>query len=189
MRDGGRVEALGEALEQRIAGGMAVGVVVLLEAVEVEDREQQLVLGLLGDRAGEIVGHRATVAEAGQLVGARLVDRDPEERLLLAHHALDGGASRDRAQVEERDRDDEDRGRDGARLGIAGGAEHDEGDAGGDGDERHEDGQESNAAPGHEPALVRLRDGAPARATGSAPETNSSIGIGGRSGGNLVNTK
>ena len=72
------LEASAQLPEQLIAGGMAKGVVDLLEAVEVDEHEGQAPLGsvgvpLLGQDGVEQLEQRAAVAQAGQLVGDRLL--------------------------------------------------------------------------------------------------------------------
>ena len=63
--DGGG-EAAPERREQGVAGGMAVGVVVVLEAVEIEQRERRR------PRPRQVAHEPAAVAEARQVVGQRL---------------------------------------------------------------------------------------------------------------------
>ena len=64
------LECLAQAREQRVAGKVAEGVVVVLEAVEVEEQEHRRVGW--ADRAGAEVGHElATVGQAGQAVARR----------------------------------------------------------------------------------------------------------------------
>ena len=65
--------AVGEAREQRVAGRVAERVVVDLEAVEVEDREQpRLGVAPVRKRAIEVGDEPAAVAEPGQGVGDRV---------------------------------------------------------------------------------------------------------------------
>ena len=63
-RAGDGVSARREALQQRVAGGVAEGVVVLLEAVEVEERERVRRAG--GEGVIEVL-HRARAGSAGSV--------------------------------------------------------------------------------------------------------------------------
>ena len=102
-------EVAAEADEQRVAGGVAEGVVVVLEAVEVEQDEHERVgvVGL-GQHALEVAGQRAAVAEPGQRVRHRLVARRAQDRDVVAegqhqprHHRDEReGGQRDRERVE-----------------------------------------------------------------------------------------
>ena len=66
----GRREPGAELREERIAGGMPVGVVIGLEAIEVEHRQgRRRVIRALADRALEVAEEAAPVPEAGQVVG------------------------------------------------------------------------------------------------------------------------
>ena len=67
------LELAGEADEQRVAGGVAEDVVVVLEAVEVEQRDRALDVGV--EAVLEVAHQAAAVAEAGQRVGQRLAGR------------------------------------------------------------------------------------------------------------------
>ena len=64
---GGSSELCGQAAEKRISCRVPVRVVVLLEAVQVED-DQQVLLAVLGQRedARELHGQLPAVAEPGQ---------------------------------------------------------------------------------------------------------------------------
>ena len=87
----GSCEALAEAREQRIAGDMAEGVVVLLEAVEVEEaKERRLIFACRLAHPGQVLHQRAPVAQACERVSQQ-----------LAPHAAAGEHERD-------DRGDED---------------------------------------------------------------------------------
>ena len=92
-------EAAAEALEQHVAGDVAEGVVVGLEAVEVVEREH------LRDAAGrgvlEVERERAAVAEAGERVGRRLALaalQHPQVRAEREHEARDADEQRRRRQ-------------------------------------------------------------------------------------------
>ena len=89
--------------EQRVAGGVAEGVVVVLEAVEVEEHEHDRarVVGL-GQQRGELARQRAAVAEAGQRVGQRLVARGAQHRDVLAERQHQPRHHRDQRQRGER---------------------------------------------------------------------------------------
>ena len=65
-----RGDARGGRLEQLVAGGMAVQVVDLLEAVEVDDHDRQLPVARLhgGDAVLQMVLERGAVGQAGQRV-------------------------------------------------------------------------------------------------------------------------
>ena len=66
-----RRELAAEPPQQRVAGGMAEGVVVALEAVQIGERQREALV-----RVGavlELLEQRAPVRKAGQLVGARLL--------------------------------------------------------------------------------------------------------------------
>ena len=65
-----RGDARGGRLEQLVAGGVAVQVVDLLEAVEVDDHDRQLAVARLhgGDAVLEVVLERGAVGQAGQRV-------------------------------------------------------------------------------------------------------------------------
>ena len=65
-----RGDARGGRLEQLVAGGMAVQVVDLLEAVEVDDHHRQLPVARLhgGDAVFQMVLERGAVGQAGQRV-------------------------------------------------------------------------------------------------------------------------
>ncbi len=70
----GGPQALAEAGEKRVARWMAERVVVLLEAVEVEEREHDAALAAgVHQRRIEIVDQRAAVGKPGQRVGAGLL--------------------------------------------------------------------------------------------------------------------
>jgi hypothetical protein len=80
---------------------VAEGVVVLLEAVEVEDREQQLLLRWrIGDRSRQVACEGTPVAETRQGIRSGLHAADPEQAFVLARQALDGLTSADRTEVE-----------------------------------------------------------------------------------------
>ena len=88
-----------EPVQQRVAGRVAEGVVVGLEAVEVEEREQHGPLGRgVGGQPLEVGEQRAPVAEAGQGVGRGLDLARAERAQVLAegqreaqHGGRDGG--------------------------------------------------------------------------------------------------
>ena len=89
------VELLAEAREQRIAGGMAEGIVVVLEAVQVEHGEDMRRL-LLEGRC-EVVEQLPAIPQTGEGIGASLVAGAGEhvhvlrERHREAHeHGQDG---------------------------------------------------------------------------------------------------
>ena len=63
---------------------MAERVVVVLEAVEVEEDQRVRTAGRGG--ALEVVDERAAVGELGQLVGERLVAGGPQEPEVLGEH-------------------------------------------------------------------------------------------------------
>ena len=65
------VERLPEAREERVAGEMAEGVVVALEAVEVEEQEHGGVRGPAGRATLEVDHEPAPVGQAGQAVAGR----------------------------------------------------------------------------------------------------------------------
>ena len=67
-----RLELRGEPLQQGVAGRMAEGVVVLLEAVEIEEDEDAVLLGVESDCL-EIVCELAPVAEPGERIVHRLM--------------------------------------------------------------------------------------------------------------------
>ena len=94
-------ERRAEAQQQRVAGEVAEGVVVVLEAVEVEHRQHDRRLGGGGpDPPLEVGEQLAAVAQAGQRVGGRV-------RLELAA----GGAQRDAGEGDHQQRDHEHRDR------------------------------------------------------------------------------
>ena len=102
-RDGGG-EIGAEALQQRVAGGVAEGVVVLLEAVEVEEREaapvggRRLVGGVL-----EVAHQGAAVGQAGEAVGERLVAaRAQQVEVLAEEHAAAGAGDEQRGGGQQR---------------------------------------------------------------------------------------
>ena len=98
----GRREAFAKAGQQCVAGQVAERVVVLLEAIEVEQREdQRLPVGGLRERGREVVDQRATVGEAGQRVMERLLATERQERRVLDDEALGQAAGTRRAPVEE----------------------------------------------------------------------------------------
>ena len=81
---GRRLQALGQADEQRVAGRVAEAVVVLLEAVEVEEREQlRPLVAHDGHRVVEVGDERAAVAQAGEGVGERLHAAGGQQALVL----------------------------------------------------------------------------------------------------------
>ena len=102
-----------QALEQGIAGRMPEAVVVVLEAVEVEEHQDQRV-GVIGrrDPARKGVGERAAVPEPGERVRQRLAAGLPDHRdvgLEREQQAGHDGDERERGQrdgerVERRDR-------------------------------------------------------------------------------------
>ena len=65
-----RLEAGGHLLQERVAGFVAVGVIDVLEAVEVEigDRDGLAAGALGGDRVGQRADEGAAIGEAGQPV-------------------------------------------------------------------------------------------------------------------------
>ena len=72
-RRGSATRLRAEPREQRVARRVAERVVVVLEAVEVEeDEHQRALVAAVGERLVERRGERAAVAEAGQRVGQRL---------------------------------------------------------------------------------------------------------------------
>jgi len=79
---GGKLRA--EAGEQRISGGMAEGVVVPLEAVEVEDHQQAAWRVRSVEQAIEIRQEPSAISETGQRVGDRFVPGELEEPAVLA---------------------------------------------------------------------------------------------------------
>ena len=86
---------------------VAEGVVVGLEAVEVEERQHRGPLGGVGDDALEVAQQRAAVAEAGQRVGRGLDLADAEQLQVLAEderEAHDGGRDRRAARATPRPR-------------------------------------------------------------------------------------
>jgi hypothetical protein len=77
-------QALGKADEQRIAGGMAEAVVVLLEAIEVEEREHALALVVgAGQLRLQVVDQRAAVAQARERIGECLPAAGRQQSLVL----------------------------------------------------------------------------------------------------------
>ena len=114
---------LAEAGEQRVAGRVAEGVVVLLEAVEVEEREEELSLAAGARQLDlEVVDQRAPVGEPGQRVGAGLFAAGGGHARVLAGQGLGRRAGEGRTAVEEHERhceeEDHRRGaRGGARVG------------------------------------------------------------------------
>src|SRR5207248_2035664 len=77
-------ELRGEALEKGVAGGVAERVVVALEAVEVEDREQpRPVLSSILELALEIGDELPPVRQPGQRVGQRLLLAPFDQRPLV----------------------------------------------------------------------------------------------------------
>jgi hypothetical protein len=81
-------EPVPEPHEQRVAGRVAEGVVVALEAVEV-DEDEPGGCGQSLQRAVEVVEQPAPVAEAGELVGQRVAPRGAE------HGAVGGERERE----------------------------------------------------------------------------------------------
>ena len=69
-----------EPRQQRVAGGVAEGVVVALEAVEVEQQRARGLAASPREAALEVAHQRAAVAEAGERVG-----RAPRARLGAQH--------------------------------------------------------------------------------------------------------
>jgi hypothetical protein len=70
--------------QEGVAGRMAVDVVVGLEAVEVEEQQQERALRRrVDDLLGEVVGERPPVAQPGQRVGRRLAAARAEQRHVL----------------------------------------------------------------------------------------------------------
>ena len=116
---GGR-QALAEAGEKRVAGRMAERVVVLLEAVEVEEREHDAALAAGVRQLGiEIVDQRAAVGKPRQRVGASFLVAGSGHSRVLAGEALGDGASERGTAVEEHERQCEQEDRDcGARRGT-----------------------------------------------------------------------
>ena len=71
------VEPRPDLPQQLVAGGVAEGVVDLLEVVEVDEQERQRLrsrgrVGLVGEEGVEHLEQLAAVAEPGELVGDRL---------------------------------------------------------------------------------------------------------------------
>ena len=99
-------EVAAEADEQRVARGVAEGVVVVLEAVEVEQHEHERagVVGL-GQHRLEVAGQRAAVAEPGQRVGHRLVARRAQDRDVVAEGQHQPRHHRDERERGQRDRE------------------------------------------------------------------------------------
>ena len=97
---GGRLaKPAAQAGEQRVAGGVAVGVVVLLEAVEVEEHERHRVLdGRKRKLALEVLHQAAAVVQARQRVCQRLV-------LAGLEHALVGPEGERHSDDHERQRE------------------------------------------------------------------------------------
>ena len=127
--DGG-LEVGAEALQERIAGHVAEGVVVLLEAVEVEEREgapvggRRLVGGVL-----QVAHQGAAVGQAGEAVGQRLAPAGAQQAQVLAEeHAAAGAGDEQRPGGQQRGgqvhggelADDEHRERDGGEGGGQG---------------------------------------------------------------------
>ncbi len=93
-----RAERLGDAAQDDVAGGVAVGVVDGLEVVDVDegDRQRPLVaagtldLGEERGQEGAAVGHAGQAVERRQVVGLGHRDRDAVDRATEA--ALEAGA-------------------------------------------------------------------------------------------------
>src|SRR5207253_174794 len=77
------LKVVAKTREQRVAGGVSEHVVVLLEAVEVEQREhQRAVLAGLRELVLEIAHQCPTIGERGQRVGVGLHQRRSEQALV-----------------------------------------------------------------------------------------------------------
>ena len=70
--------------EQHVAGGVTEAVVVGLEAVEVEHHERERAFGTdVGEDVCQVAFELATVAQAGQWIGARLNTALAQQRAVL----------------------------------------------------------------------------------------------------------
>ena len=111
-----------QAVQQRVAGRMAEGVVVLLEAVEVEEAENPRPRAALGVQLGvEVLDQRAAVAQAGERVGQGFHAACREEALVVLRQGLCHCSRAAGAAVEEGERDHEqgdDEHRADRRLGL-----------------------------------------------------------------------
>ena len=106
-------QALAEAGQQRVARWMAERVVVLLEAVEIEEREHDAALAAgVHQRRVEVVDQRAAVGEPRQRVGAGLLVTGGGHSRVLAGQAFGDGASERGTSVEEHERQCEEKDRD-----------------------------------------------------------------------------
>jgi hypothetical protein len=100
------LQACGEAGQQRVAGGVAEGVVVGLEAVEVEDRQHDRAGAVeLGRLALQLLHQGAAVADAGERVGLGVaaggVALLGERHALVAHARHDDAADHPEHQREQ----------------------------------------------------------------------------------------
>ena len=91
----------GEAHEQRVAGDVAEGVVVGLEAVEVEEHERHRTGMAASNEVLEHAQHQAAVAEARERVGQRFVARGVQEREVLGEHQRAAGHGRKQREGRE----------------------------------------------------------------------------------------
>ena len=156
-------ELAGEVREQPVARGMAEGVVVLLEAVEVEHREQPGALGGGdGERAVEVEQQPPAVVEPGQHVGLGLDALELEQPRVL-------GEERDEADDREHERR---HGEDGGRgVEVADAARPDEG---------HGDGPATAGTTGRSRAVASSDSGSASRSGCHAANAIASIATGQR---------
>jgi hypothetical protein len=82
------VQTLAEPGEQRIPGQMAERIVVLLEAVEVEQRQHHLPASNAGDGCVEVGHQSAAIAETGERVRERLPLADRQQPAVLDRQRL-----------------------------------------------------------------------------------------------------
>ena len=164
VADDRRREPAAEAVQERVAGRVAEGVVVALEAVEVAQHED---VGLAAVEPRLEVGEQpAAVAEAGQRVGDRLVAHGLEDAEVLAErrdHADDHGEQRGAG---ERHGDDVDlRG-----VGVERDAERDR--------RRTRPGRGAGASPGRARGPAWGRAARPRRRRGASPRASRCRGSG-----------